>query len=144
MALEGEFAEIYRTLWEDCGTSPAIHVVYMAPPHFPNGEAALFYRSMQGEERPGIWVQRWPVPPDSDEPDLEGADVRELISLAHERGHEQSYREGTYEADCMPEEHRAWKHARARLERLGFEDWPAFEEAKAVSMARHRAKGTCD
>ena len=38
----------------------------------------------------------------------EDADLRELITLAHERGHEMSWRVSTYVPNTMPEEERAW------------------------------------
>jgi len=37
---------------------------------------------------------------DGDEPDFVGAGMRELISLAHERGHEASWQAGTYEVSA--------------------------------------------
>jgi hypothetical protein len=70
--------------------------------------------------------------------------VRELISLAHEHGHEASWRAGTYEVTTMPEERRAWDHARALLQELGFDDCAAFEDAKRESLEVHRLRGTAE
>jgi hypothetical protein len=111
----------------------------------PNGELAYFATHLGDLPFPHIRVAR-PFCPDGDEPDLAGAHVRELISLAHERGHEASWRAGTYEVATMPEERqrRAWDDARALLQKLGFDDWAAFEDAKQESLEVHRLRGTAE
>lgn len=118
-----------------------MHVLYDLVEMMPNGEAAYFATHLDEREFPHIRVARDFVP-QSDEPDLEGATLRELISLAHERGHEASWRAGTYVENNMAEEHRAWKHAEQILRELGFEDWSSFEEAMRVSIAEHMRPGT--
>jgi hypothetical protein len=102
---------------------------------------AYFATGRDGRPFPHIRVAR-PFCPDGDEPDLAGADIRELISLAHVRGHEASWRAGTYEVTTMPEERRAWDHAQAMLQERGFDNWAAFEDARRESLEGHRLRGT--
>jgi hypothetical protein len=141
---EGSLATIYTELWHLSGEAiPPVFALYELADMMPNGERAYFATYLDGRPFPHIRVARLSCP-DDDEPDLSGADMRELISLAHERGHEASWRAGTYEANTMPEERRAWDHARALLRDLGFDDWDAFEDAKRESLEVHRLRGTAE
>jgi hypothetical protein len=76
--------------------------------------------------------------------DPAGASLRELISLAHERGHERSCHDRTYPKNppTMREEHRAWDHAKKILDSMGFTDWDEFDEAKETSLEAHRRRNT--
>ena len=144
--LEGKLADIYRSLWIDVDpTEPPTLSTYVTPAFFRDdaeGSAGLFATHEDGELCPRIYIPRDRVPGDGFEPDVDGADLGELIALAHERGHQRSYARGTYEERCMSEEHRAWFHAREILTVLGFMDWDAFEAAKEVSLRIHTERGT--
>jgi len=93
-----------------------------------------------------------------------GPPIDELVILAHEAGHFDSYRAAHHTDDyaravdafkghlatfgqanrsaldpelvaiVFAEERRAWKFARARLEALGFTHWPSFEEHEARGL----------
>jgi hypothetical protein len=142
--LAGSLATIYTRLWHlSDDAAPPVFALYELAGMMPNGERAYFATHRDDRAFAHIRVAR-PFCPDGDEPDLAGADMRELISLAHERGHEASWRAGTYEVTTMPEERRAWTHARALLQELGFADWAAFEDAKRASLEVHRLRGTSE
>ena len=96
----------------------------------------------QREEDSRIWVGRAPVPAKCTKADLDRATLPELISLAHERGHEMSWREKTYVPNTMPEELREWDHAEKLLRQMGFVDWDVFAAKKEFSLAEHRRRGT--
>jgi len=140
--LHGLLATIYTKLWHlSDAASPPVYALYELACMMPNGERAYFATGLDDRPFPHTRVAR-PSCPDGDEPDLAGADIRELISLASVRGYEASWRAGTYEANTMPEVRRAWDHARALLQELGFDDWAAFDDAKHESLAGHRLRGT--
>lgn len=144
--LEGRLAEIYEHLWlMSENKKPRVRVMYRPANAFKaeySGAAAIFMTSLGGRDHPGIWVQRDQPPAAQNKHDTSGATVSELVSLAHERGHEQSWRDGTYEPMSMPEERRAWTHAEALLRSLGFDAWDVFEEHKAISLGEHERRGT--
>jgi hypothetical protein len=129
--LRGSLATTYTKLWHLSDDAiPPVFALYELAGMMPNGERAYFATYLDDRPFPHIRVAR-PFCTDGDEPDLAGADVRELISLAHERGHEASWRAGTY-------------HARALLQALVFDDWAAFEDAKRESLEGHRLRGTAE
>lgn len=146
--LDGQLAQIYTALWhfsDDVDRPVAVLYNNMG---FEPGQAAMFMthladdRGFVIDDQPRIWIWRYPAPDPSDEADLAAADLRELIALAHERGHELSWRAGTYEVRSMQEERRAWANADGLLRDLGFDSWPDFEDAKRYSLAEHVRRGT--
>jgi len=140
--LHGLLATIYTKLWHlSDEASPPVYASYELANMMLSGALAYFATGLDDRPFPHIRVAR-PSCPDGDEPDLAGADIRELISLASVRGYEASWRAGTYEVNTMPEVRRAWDHARALLQELGFDDWAAFETAKQESLEGHRLWGT--
>ncbi len=71
--------------------------------------------------------------------------LAELITLAHELGHHESFLRGTYTEEdharpeeCYLEEIRAWTHARTILEEHGFEDWRSFEFQEREALEGYR------
>lgn len=140
--LHGSLATTYTKLWHlSDEATPPVCVLYELDSMMPDGALAYFATGLDDRPFPHIRVAR-PSCPDGDEPDLAGADLRELISLASVRGYEASWRAGTYGANTMPEMHRAWDNARALLQELGFDDWAAFEDAKQESLEGHRLHKT--
>lgn len=139
-----EQRDMYRRLWTMSDEAdPPVRVLYEIDEFMPlPGLAAVFCESMDDGDGPGIRVRRDSCPPEPWEPDVDGATLGELISLAHERGHEHSFRAGTYHAMSMAEEDRAWTNAEVLLRSLGFEEWDAFTEAKKNSLEVHRQRGT--
>ncbi len=147
MLASDELRDIYRRLWAlalkpSDETRPPVRVLYQLDEWMPMGTAAAFFLRDGDVFDPQIWVGRMPCPSEPWKPDLDRATLRELISLAHERGHELSWRKGTYVEHSMPEEHRAWEHADEILRSMGFTDWDAFALAKEESLAEHRRRGT--
>jgi hypothetical protein len=152
MALPGHLAEVYCKLWNlSDEVIPPCRTLYQLVDQMPGGPAqrALFMTHLDsdGDEPVSrIWIARSPIPPDCAKPDLGGATPTELIALALERGHERSHRNGTYvendQPGAMGEQNRAWNHAADILRALGFGEWDAFREAKALSLAIHRSRGT--
>ncbi|HEY0475947.1 MAG TPA: hypothetical protein VGD37_00400 [Kofleriaceae bacterium] len=146
--LAGRLAKIYAALWHISDDDDRPGWVLYNNMGFEPGQAAMFMthladdRGIVTDDQPCIWVWRSPAPDPSDEPDLAGADLRELMALAHEHGHERSWRACTYEARSMPEERRAWANADAILRDLGFDSWSEFEDAKRFSLAEHVRRGT--
>ena len=160
--LKDRLAEIYQALWcssdgderpetpswylshDDEGPAPVFYVRH----GFGQGERGMFMLCLENNGvvtgGPRIWIWRQLPPDPQDEPDLVGADLEELITLAHERGHEQSCRDRTYQVRAMAEERRAWVHAERILKSLGFEEWTAFEDHKLDSLAEHAKHGTPD
>jgi len=140
--LHGVLATIYTKLWHlSDEASPPVCARYELADVMQSGALAYFATGLDDRPFPHIRVAR-PSCPDDDEPDLAGADIRELISLASVRGYEASWRAGTYEANKIPEVCRAWDHAQALLQELGFDDWAAFETAKEESLEGHRFRET--
>lgn len=146
--LEGKLAEIYVKLWHmsDHAERPVrVRYVRGGFVNVVDGASALFFTDLDSRPHPGIWVRRERVPAESSKPDLEGASLGELITLAHERGHEQSWRDATYRAMTMEEEKRAWTLAEQLLQGLGFfelDTTDAFERHRDYSLERHLAAGT--
>jgi hypothetical protein len=86
----------------------------------------------------------------------------DTFTLAHEYGHERSYRNGERTAEyeqaikvpwkewpqlptetralILEEEQRAWMYARQVLGELGFSEWEAFERHRDKSLATYRAR----
>ena len=146
--MTGPNAEIYRNLWnmnslfQKPPPNKPVAIAYQSFARMPDGQAAFFATHEGDRPFPHIRIGRHPVPAECWKADLEGATVLELVSLTHERGHEQSWRDGTYKPNTMPEEFRAWSHAEVMLRALGFNDWLAFEDAKRGSLDEHRRRGT--
>lgn len=148
--LDGKLADIYIALWHlSDDRTPPVRVSYefsmfKGAPAPDAGALFLTGQVIGGKQKdvPGIWIKRNPVPSPRNQPDLDNASAEELISLAHERGHESSWRAGTYEPTTMAEEHRAWAHAEQLLRDLGFDLWLQFEEAKQHSLDEHIKHGT--
>jgi len=137
-----EHRDMYRRLWDLVGKDPPVPALYEYAPDMPLDTAACFYTHDGDVLDPRILIGRTPCPAQCTKPDLDRATLNELISLAHERGHERSWREGTYRENSMPEERRAWKHARDILGSMGFKDWDAFAAARESSLAEHGHRGT--
>jgi hypothetical protein len=143
-----ELRDIYQRLWTWTSsipgdTKPPVPALYDGGLRIRNGAVALFALTLGKRDFPRVWVLRVPCPARCTEPNLDGATLPELISLAHERGHERSWREGTYPGRMtMPEEHRAWDHAERLLRSMGFVDWDRFESQRERSLAEHRRRGT--
>ena len=133
--------DVWKPSSED---APTVHVQYRGPDFVVGYEAGLFLfvPTSDGSERPLIWIRRTPCPVDLTEPDVTRANMSELCTLAHERGHEASWRAGTYESMTMSEERHAWEHADRILRDLGFKDWCSFEVAKNYSLEMHAKMGT--
>jgi len=144
--LTSELGRIYTALWTlSREADPPVNPVYWDASDMEKDASALFIPPQYDGDDPQIRVARVRPPDDSEDvppPDLNGASLRELISLAHERGHEQSLREGTYRAMTMEEEQRAWSYAEKLLRALGFQEWPAFHAHKQDSLDEHRRRGT--
>ena len=144
--LTPELARIYAALWMlSREATPPVDPVYWDTRDMQNGARALFIPPASDGDVPQIRVARVQPPDDSEDippPDFGGANVRELISLAHERGHEESWRAKTYEVRTMSEEHRAWSHAEMLLRALGFQEWSEFHAHKQDSLDGHRRRGT--
>lgn len=155
--LEGRLAEIYKELWseDELPEKPSWYLadddarpvkVFYDTFSFKDGEAGKFMTHRERDGRitdgPQIWIYRQQPPDPQDEPDLAGAGPEELITLAHERGHEQSWRDRTYRATTMAEERRAWGHARRILGSLDFTEWTEFEDHMRISLAKHVSHGT--
>lgn len=153
MTLTGLNADIYTRLWFRNSiwdldgktiirpSADAVCARYWLYGLMPDGQAAYFALS-DGSLGPHIRIGRERVPAPAFHPDLNGATLLELMSLAHERGHEASWRNGTYAPGAMPEERRAWDLAEAMLRELSFEDWEEFRQAKQFSLEEHRRLGT--
>jgi len=141
--LTGELARIYMSLWSlSRDATPPVDPVY-SDSIGTMGARAIF---IPGEDDdPQIRVAR-ALPPDDDQvvppPDVAGADLHELITLAHERGHEMSWRARTYEVRTIAEEHRAWSHAEMLLRALGFQEWQTFLDHKQDSLNEHGRRHT--
>jgi hypothetical protein len=142
--LEDSLATVYTKLWylSDEATLP-VSVVYELADLMPNGELAYFAPHLDDRPFPHIRIAP-PACADGDELDVAGADILELISLAHERGHEASWRSGTYEVTTMAEKRRAWDHARELLHQLELDSWAAFEGTKRESLEAHWLRGTAE
>ena len=146
--LEGEFARIYERLWrlDEAGESGWAVVFYRTAP-FEAGESGKYMQYTvrpdgRRHERREIWVRRERAPSPQDEPSIATATLDELIMLAHERGHNESDRRGTYKANSLAEERRAWQLARELLARWNFGDWGAFDAHEQHSLAEHERRGT--
>lgn len=141
--------ELYRKLWRLRPTdvwkpssegAVIAHVEYRSA-GFPIGhEAGLFF--VDESKRPVIWIRRPQPPEDPSQPDVARASLSELITLAHERGHEASWRADDYQPMTMPEERRAWEQAERILRELGFNEWEIFESQKKYSLEAHAQSGT--
>jgi hypothetical protein len=144
--LEGTLAELYERLWTlSEHENPRVRVMYRSPAAFSDGHAgaaAIFMLQQDGRDHPAIWVCRERPPSPQYSAHVAGASITELISLAHERGHERSWRMGSYQPMTMDEENRAWDHAEELLRGMGFDEWDAFKEHKAVSLGEHASRGT--
>lgn len=142
--LTGQQAKIYTKLWtlSDEASPPVFSTYGDEKAMRTTAELGLF--ALYDGDRPflQIRVKRDPNCPDGDEADPAGADLRELFTLAHERGHEASWREDTYEVTTMAEERRAWSHAEKLLRDRGFDDWIRFEAAKRASLSMHQKRST--
>lgn len=114
-------------------------------------------RLEQRQERPCIRIIR-------DAVDQPGDAVAELLTLAHEAGHFDSWHQRTRPSNfehlsdrlrnkvsgrplstveqktIWNEEIRAWEHARDRLEELGFTAWEVFGAGKGRSLASYRQR----
>jgi hypothetical protein len=95
---------------------------------------------------PRIWIERTPEPHEHNRPDLADATLEELMSLAHELGHLDSYRRGTYVSTDdssvskdirMREETSAWEYAERRLRSLRFSTWQSFYAHREAAIASH-------
>lgn len=144
--LTPELERIYTALWTLAREAkPPVDPVYWHAGDM-QGACALFIPPQYDGQDPQIRIASAAPPDDSEDippPDLNGASLRELISLAHERGHEQSWRERTYPVTMtMVEERRAWSHAEKLLRALGFQEWSAFHVHKQESLDEHRRRGT--
>jgi hypothetical protein len=134
--LTGELARIYTalaTLSDKCNPPVSAQCWLW----LPAGQAARFATHRDDEVKPHIHLAR---------PHCRGglrllptdANLEELISLAHERGHEASWRAGTYVPESMPEERRAWGWTGDLLRSLGFSEWTAFDEHQRFSLEEHQ------
>ncbi len=142
--LTDEQRNMYRRLWAlSNDATPPVFASYVHRSRIV-GSAMFFLEPEQGVFCPGIWVgrERDRLPAECDQPDLEHTTLPDLITLAHERGHERSWRERTYVPSAICEERRAWRHAVDILDEMGFTDWDAFEKAKDFSLTVHRRHGT--
>ena len=141
--LTRHLAGIYTTLWTlSDEADPPVYPRYREKGKMrSSGERGLFALWDGDRPFPHIRVARETCP-DSVDDDPKGADLRELISLAHERGHEASWRADTYEVTTMAEERRAWSHAEMILRVLAFQNWPEFQAAKRFSLDEHQKRGT--
>ena len=145
--------DLYRKLWRLRPTdvwkpssdgAPIARVEYRSTADFPIGpEAGLFFveHARDGSEQPVIWIRREQPPEDPSKP-VAGANELELVTLAHERGHEASWRAGTYKAMTMSEERRAWEHAERILRAMGLNEWWTFEAQRNYSLQAHAQIGT--
>lgn len=153
--LKDKLAQIYLELWREGWSErePRSFVYYVSNETCPHGSLGRrrqhFFPKWddQDHDSPTIWIERTPAPVKSHEPALEDADLDELMALAHELGHLDSYRNGTYVSSAdravspstrMAEEVNAWAYAEARLRALGFEMWSAFEDLRARALASYR------
>lgn len=149
--IDGDLARIYVDLWKNGPANARRETVveyYLLGfcRHLLGVEAGVFmtHDGERDPDLPVIWILREVVPDDDAcfEPDLSGADLNELLTLAHERGHERSFWDGTYQlGGGLAEEERAWDHAADLLRGLGFTEWPAFHENRATSLRLHRENG---
>jgi hypothetical protein len=148
--LSEEHARIYEKLWRlSSKAEPTAAPVYWDKGGMPNREVGLFTPPQDEGDIPRIRIARDNPPDDLAEdtiPDLDGATLDELITLAHERGHEESWHAGTYPIDppTMSEERRAWSHAERLMRALGFHEWKAFIHHRQASLFRHSLHGTPD
>jgi hypothetical protein len=146
MSLEGKLAEIYRTLWNrDADATPRIWARYKSrqfmPREYQDSLGVFVCETDIGNGRPEVWIRRERVPGKSMEPDIANATLAELVTLSHERGHAVSFRAGTYQVSKLPEERRAWDHARVLLGELGFDEWDTFDTHRADSLAEAARRG---
>ena len=151
--LDGRNAEIYTTLWQlsDHATEPCAcryaSSASLKPYLVPGRTVSVVTTELGGKRLLRISIERVPVPSRAHHPDLAEATVAELVSLAHERGHERSERFGTYIAtstadhsSALTEERRAWKTARTMLALVGFDEWNVFDEIEAQAIASYEAR----
>jgi hypothetical protein len=157
MMLDVKHAAIYVALWRDAGGGDGAYVIWYALPDEmpagtsrPEGGAAFSTGFDDADEpEPRIWIQRAEHPSGARgpiDPDVGGANMNELLSLAHELGHFASNARGTYVASIdgsapaaarLAEEVGAWEHARGRLAELGFDEWAPFERLRADALASY-------
>jgi hypothetical protein len=147
-----QLAKIYTELWHlSDNATPPVKVLYRPDMFgsFDPGQVGKFVPYLEDKKEnkrdlPQIWIKRTPPPVPEYKPDPDGADLRELITLAHERGHEQSWRDKTYMANTIAdmantiaEERRAWDHAECFLRKRRFEHWTEFNASKQESLDQH-------
>ncbi len=134
--LDDEQEKVYSALWWLL-LGDGVACIYRDD--LPLGDALFTF--VEGAVRPAIWVRRSPIPTPANQPNLAGASPRELILLAHERGHEASWHDGSYKPSSMEEERCAWRHAERILLELKF-DMVGFETEKKYALMMHEAIGT--
>lgn len=150
--LDAKHTEIYSALWNlslahthPCRCSYRSAGARTNDEGYPTSE---FFEPRSTGQALRIEIGRYEVPGNSVRPDPAGATPDELVSLAHERGHERSWRARTYVStsggDVTPaelaEEHRAWGYAEAILSDLGFTDWGRFEVRRRAALKSYEDK----
>lgn len=162
--LGGHLAALYERLWSlSDQAAPPCRCFYrpwgfLARRYGAEGEQPMMFFPHVGElsdagvwvdvVRPAIWIARDPVPVRNFRPDVVGASLEELFGLAHERGHERSWREGTHVSSeastdgprILDEERRAWRYAVELLGELDREAAGALEAMRARALASYETK----